>query len=138
MQIRIFHCLVIFFTSLSLNSALPAAVPKVLSAENAAGRAGEKATVEFRVAAGTLLKDRESPICFLNSNRNYKANDNFTVVIFSEGLKKFQNAQIENPATHFQNKLIQVTGEIGLRQGKPQIIVEYVGQIEIVDEKQRE
>lgn len=138
MQIRIFHYLVIFLISFCLNSALPAEVPKVLSPENAVGRAGEKATVEFRVEASTLLSDRESPICFLNSNRNFKSNDNFTVVIFSEGLKKFQKAQIDDPASHFRNKLIQVTGEIGLRQGRPQIIVEYVGQIEIVDEKKGE
>ena len=112
-----------------------AAEREIIPPTAAADRAGEKATVEFKVVAGTLLSDRESPICFLNSMKNFRSADNFTVVIFSEGLAKFKKVKIENPLEHFRDKTIRVTGVIGLRQGKPQIIVEYSEQIEIVDKK---
>lgn len=108
---------------------------KVIAPAEAAAFAGEKVTVEFMVEASSLLSDRESPICFLNSMKNFRSQDNFTVVIFSEGLVKFQRAKIEDPAEHFREKTIQVTGEVGLRQGKAQIVVEYPGQIEIVEKK---
>ena len=101
----------------------------------ATARAGEKATVKFRVESSKLLEG-DRPVCFLNSKKNHRDEDNFTVVIFSEALTKFQNAGTKNPAEHFYHRTIQVTGEIGLRQGKPQILVEYPGQIEIVSEEQ--
>ena len=128
MKISLMSLLLLFA---GLGSSSFSAEREVIPAELAASRAGEKATVELTVEAGTLLKDRENPICFLNSMKNFRSQDNFTVVIFSEALEKFSKANISNPAEHFKNKKIHVTGEIGLRQGKPQIIVEYVGQIEI-------
>lgn len=102
----------------------------------AVAHAGEKATVEFKVEAATFLSDRDDPICFLNSLKNFRSQDTFTAVIFSEGLAKFQRAGIPDPAAHFLGKTIQVTGVIGLRTGKAQIQLEYVGQIEIIDPKQ--
>lgn len=130
-MLKLFVCGCFFLCT----SSLIAAEKEVIPASLAVGRAGEKATVEFIVQASNLLAHREEPICFLNSEENYKSKDNFTVVIFSEGLKKFQKAGIKNPAEHYKGKTLLVTGEIGLRRGQPQIIVEYVGQIEIIEQR---
>lgn len=121
------------FCCLSVGSGeLPAG--EVLDAAHAISRAGEKATIRYKVEGGTFL-DREQPICFLNSHKNYMADDNFTVVIFSEGLARFRKAGVPNPLEKYKGKTIQVSGVVGLRQGKPQIIVEYVGQIEEVEQR---
>lgn len=120
---------------IALTSISLAAERKSIPATAAAGRAGEKATVEFKVEAGTFLSDREDKMCFLNSMKNFRSQENFTVVIFSEGLEKFRKVKINDPYEHFRDKTIRVTGVIGLRQGKPQIIVEYSEQIEIVEKK---
>ncbi|MEZ5944265.1 MAG: hypothetical protein R3C18_22980 [Planctomycetaceae bacterium] len=109
----------------------------VIPADLAAGRAGEKATVEMHVESSRLLSDRAEPVCFLNSQKNYRDSRNFTVVIFSKALKKFAERDIENPAEFYANKNLRVTGEIGLRQGSPQMIVEYPGQIEVVEEDEK-
>ncbi len=127
--------LILSMLLLAIPSEVFAAKPKAIPPEATTAYAGEKATVEFRVEAGTLLSDRDDPMCFLNSMKNFRSEDNFTAVIFSEGLEKFQRAGINDPAEQFRNKTIRVTGEIGLRQGKAQIIVEYVGQIEVVEKK---
>lgn len=126
------------FVLIALASLSHAAERKSIPPTAAAGRAGEKATIEFKVVAGTLLSDREDPICFLNSMKNFRSQNNFTVVIFSEGLAKFKKVKIDNPLEHFRDKTIRVTGVIGLRQGKAQIIVEYSEQIEIVEKKSSE
>lgn len=107
---------------------------EVIPAVRAIDRAGERTTIEMTVENSNLLDDRDRPICFLNSMRNFRSEQNFTVVIYSEGLRKFKQIGIENPATHFRDKKIQVRGEVTLRSGRPQIVVEFPGQIELVQE----
>jgi len=123
--------LLIFFMTV-----VPAAGAEPISATEALGRAGEKATVQFKVESSRLLMDRDRPLCFLNSRRNYRDDDNLTIVIYEEGLKRLKEKKIDNPAEHYHHKTIQVTGEIALRQGKPQIVVEYPDQIVIVEKPQ--
>lgn len=119
-----------------LLAGVPTTGAEPISATEALGRAGEKATVQFKVESSRLLTDRERPLCFLNSRRNYRDDDNLTIVVYEEGLKRFKEKKIDNPAEHYYHKTIQVTGEIALRQGKPQIVIEYPDQIMIIEKPQ--
>ncbi|MCA9030810.1 MAG: hypothetical protein KDA66_08380, partial [Planctomycetaceae bacterium] len=78
-----------FFMLAVLSIASSARGDDFIPAELAAARAGEKATIEMRVESSRLLADRAEPVCFLNSQKNYRDSRNFTVVIFSKALKKF-------------------------------------------------
>ena len=81
--------------------------------------------------AARLLADKE--ICFLNSHEDHRESDNFTAVIFRDGLTRFAADGIKDPAAHFRDKTIRVRGRIEEHQGRPQIKVEQPGQIEVVE-----
>ncbi|MFM7206908.1 MAG: hypothetical protein ACKO4T_09600, partial [Planctomycetaceae bacterium] len=69
----------------------------------------------------------------LNSRANHRDKGNFTVVIFASGLAKFAEAGVADPAGHFQDKTIRVTGRVDLYRDQPQITVTTPEQIEVVD-----
>lgn len=89
------------------------------------------ATVEFVVRAANV-QPSTPPIGFLNSEADYKSPDNFTAVVFDEGLTKFKAVGVTDITAHFQNKRIRVSGTIAERRGKYQIVVSEPTQIEIV------
>lgn len=97
----------------------------------AAGHVGEWCVVTMKVSSGRLMTDAGR--CYLNSRKDHRDKENFTAVIFRQGLEKFSKAGIADPATHFLDKTIRVTGTIELYKEKPQIKVELVDQIEVVD-----
>jgi DNA/RNA endonuclease YhcR with UshA esterase domain len=74
-------------------------------------------------------------VFFLNSKEEYKAADNFTVFINKQGVEKLKEAKIEDPAAHYNNKTIRVTGTVKLYRDKPEIIVEKAEQIQVVEKK---
>lgn len=106
------------------------AEPQTIKPEEAVYHAGETCRVQFEVKASRLLRDQK--IVFLNSRANYQDEENFTVVIFSAGLKKFQENNIADPAAHYKDKTILVTGGVTLRSGKAQIKVDNPEQITVV------
>ena len=73
----------------------------------------------------------EAGRCYLNSRKDFRDDENFTVVIFSEGLESFADAGIADPAKQFRGKTIRVTGTVELYKDKPQIKVERADQIEL-------
>ena len=75
----------------------------------------------MHVKSSRLLEDRR--IGFLNSSKNYRDDDSFTVVMFEEVLEKFAAQDIDDPPAHYLNKRIEFTGDVRLRRGKPQIIL---------------
>ena len=106
---------------------------KTIDTEEAVLYAGVKCRVKFEVKSSTFLRDKN--VVFLNSEKNYRDEENFTVVIFKEALKKFAAAKIDDPAAKYKGKTILVTGGIRLRSGKAQIIVDEPDQISIVEKK---
>ena len=82
------------------------------------------------VAAARKLPGKD--VCFLNSKKDHRDEDNFTVVIFKDGLERLKGDGIENPAEHFLDATIRVRGVIEKRDGRPQIVVEEPGQIVVV------
>jgi DNA/RNA endonuclease YhcR with UshA esterase domain len=91
----------------------------------------EKCTVEMLVKS----TGKSSGVFFLNSKEDFKDADNFTVFINKEGAEKLKEAKIEDPATHFKNKTIRVTGVVKLYRDKPEIVVEKADQIRVVEQK---
>jgi DNA/RNA endonuclease YhcR with UshA esterase domain len=111
----------------------PPAAPAVIEAREAAAHAGKTCTVAMTVESSRLLTDTD--MGFLNSKRDYRDEDNFTVVMYDKALQKFKELGIDDPARHFRGKQIQVTGDVELRRGKPQIILEAPEKIRIIAPK---
>jgi DNA/RNA endonuclease YhcR with UshA esterase domain len=97
---------------------------------DALAHAGEECTVEFTVEAARKLPGKE--VCFLNSCRDHRDEQNFTVVIFKGGLERLKADGIESPAEHFAKATIRVRGVVEKRDGRPQIVVDEPGQITVV------
>lgn len=112
--------------------------PKVIKPDEAVAYATEKVTVEFKVMNSNMIKDRNGKdVVFLNSMKDYKDDDNFTVVMFQDAVDEFQEHDIDDPSKHFKDKKVRVTGGIELRRGKAQIILKKMEQIEIVKEAEK-
>ena len=104
---------------------------KPLTPEAAAKKVNEKCTVEMVVKS----TGKSSGVFFLNSKEDYEDADNFTVFINKEGAEKLKEAKIEDPAAHYKNKTIRVTGVVKLYREKPEIVVEKADQIQVVEQK---
>lgn len=86
---------------------------------------------QIRTVKGKVLNTYDSgKTVFLNFGSDYKTD--FTVVIFKDSLKYFQDKGI-NPLSFYRKKTIQVTGKIKEYNG-PEIIVNTPGEIEIINE----
>lgn len=109
-------------------AALGPPVPVALA--DVASNVGKHASVEFVVLSGNKLENGR--MAFLNAKENFRDADNFTVVINTEGLKKFETAGISNPSEHFHGKRIRATGVIADRSGARQIIVSDPALIELL------
>lgn len=103
-----------------------------IDASEAMEHVGAECVVEMVVQAGRLLEDKN--MCFLNSRKDRRDADNFTVVIFRAGLERFREADVENPADHFLERTIRVRGAVAEHKGQAQIVVEDPEQIELVEE----
>ena len=117
----------ILFVVLAL-SAARAADP--ITPAEAAKKLNEKVTVEFEVKS-TGGKTN----AYLNSDADFKAASNFTVLIPEAALAKFKEAKIDDPRTHFKGKLIRVTGTVTANKDKAQIKVDGPDQIMVVEKK---
>lgn len=110
-------------------SIAPAAEPaKPLTPAEAATKVNEQVTVQMDVKAASLRGTN----CFLNSEENYRDAKTFTVFINKAALDKFKAAKIDNPATLFRGKTIQVTGKVVLYQNRPEIVLSGPDAIKIV------
>jgi len=102
---------------------------KVVAPEEVASREGQRITVEMRVKSSRLLADAGR--CYLNSRRDYRDETNVSIVLFRRGLAALAEKGVEDPADHFLDKVIRVTGTVEIYKDKPQIIVERAEQIEL-------
>jgi DNA/RNA endonuclease YhcR with UshA esterase domain len=110
--------------------------PPVIKPSEAANHVDKTVIVEMEVESSSFLKDKE--LCFLNSLKDHRSEDNFSIVIRKEGLKAFKENKIEDPATHFLKKKIQVEGKVELFKKKPQIIIEKFEKLKVVGVKPEE
>jgi hypothetical protein len=105
----------------------------VIKPTDAAQHVDKQVIVEFEVASSSLLKERD--MCFLNSLKDHRQDDNFSVVLRKPGLKAFADKEIEDPAKHFLKKKVRVEGKVELYNKKPQIVVTKFEQLKVVGVK---
>lgn len=103
-----------------------------ITPDEAASHVGEKCVVAMRVNSSRHMADAGR--CYLNSAKDFRDENNLTVVIFKRGLESLAGEKIEAPAEHFRGKTIRVTGTVEMYKDKPQIKVDRADQIEIVPE----
>lgn len=105
--------------------------PKPLSAKEARSKVDQEIVVEFLVKAAKDRLEKRGEI-YLDSETEFRDENNFSCVINRDGALSLRNASIENPADHFRDKLIRVRGRVTLKDNIPRIEVSDAKQIEIV------
>jgi hypothetical protein len=100
-----------------------------LSPLEAASRVNEQVKVEMFVKAA-----KNCPHCsqiFLDSEEDHHDPNNLAVAVTATGAARFKGARIGDPALHFKDKTIRVTGVVKLKDNRPRIEVDDPGQIEV-------
>src|SRR5688572_1533982 len=106
---------------------------KPLAPDEAAKKVNEQVTMHMFVKSSNLRND----ICYLNSESDFKDPKNFTLFIARDGLQKFKQAKIDNPATHFKDKTVRVKGKVTVYRDRPQIVIESPDQITVVSTEKK-
>ena|SRR6266540_3947252 len=104
-----------------------------LSPLEAVSRVNEQVTVEMLVKAA-----KNCPHCsqiFLDSEEDHHDPNNMAVAVTATGAARLKGARIDDPARHFQGKIIRVQGVVTLKDNRPQIEVDDPRQIEVVETK---
>ncbi len=109
------------------------AVPRpdgVLSPAEAIKKVGEEATVQFAVAAGRVVSGGKRIL--LNSDADFKAKDNFTVVVNEKAMTgPFEKATFDT----FKGKTVRAKGKVTEFKDAPQIQIDDARNLEIVEAK---
>ena len=112
----------------------PENVSKPIGPEEAARKVNQEVTLRMKVKSAMMRRGA----CLLNSEDNYKDSNNFTLLISSEGMEKFKDAEIADPAAHFKDKTVQASGKVVLDRTHFQIVITGPEQIKIVEAKNAE
>jgi hypothetical protein len=107
---------------------------KPLSPEEAIKKVNKKVTVEMLVKASKNRLEKRGEI-YLDSEADFHDPKNLGIVITKAGAAKFAEAGIKEPASHFKNKTIRVTGTVVIKDKLPRIEVDDPKQIVIVKSK---
>jgi DNA/RNA endonuclease YhcR with UshA esterase domain len=106
---------------------------KPITPAEAAKKIDQKCSVEMKVkSVGKAASD--GPY-FLNSEDDFRSDNNFTIFVSKEVVAKLKEAKIDDPITYYKDKTIRVTGTVTKYRDKPQIKVEGADQIKVVDKK---
>jgi hypothetical protein len=107
---------------------------KPITPEEATKKVNEKVVVEMHVKASKNRLEQRGEI-FLDSEVDFRNPKNLGVVVTRAGAAKFKKAGIDDPAIHFKDKTIRVTGTVILKEERPRIEVDDPAQIETVEKK---
>ncbi|HXG12656.1 MAG TPA: hypothetical protein VNK04_23060 [Gemmataceae bacterium] len=127
-------CVLSFLLATAAVLQAPAADDKPLPPVEAIKKVNEKVTVQMEVKAAKNRLEKRGEI-YLDSEEDFRDPKNLAVVVTRAGAAKFKEVGIDDPAEHFQGKLIRVTGIVILKEGRPRIEVDEVKQIAIVVKK---
>ena len=104
-----------------------------LTPMEAANRVNEQVTVEMLVRA-----TKNCPHCsqiFLDSEEDHHDPNNLAVTVTGSGAARFKEAGVNDPAVHFKDQTIRVTGTVIIKEKRTRIEVDEPKQIQIVDKK---
>jgi hypothetical protein len=110
---------------------LIAADDKPLTPAEAIKKVDQKVVVQMLVKASKNRLEKFKEI-YLDSELDFKDEKNLAIVITLDGAAKFKEAGIDEPAGHFKDKTIRVTGTVTLKENRPRIEVNDPKQIEEV------
>ena len=85
----------------------PAQDTKPLTPVEAIKKINEEVTVQMLVMAAKNRLEKRGEI-YLDSEENFKDENNLGIVITKTGATKFMEAGVNDPAVHFQDKIIRV------------------------------
>jgi hypothetical protein len=118
----------IFSVAMVLNAGEETVVP---SAE-AHQHGGKKITVEMKVATSKNRLDKRGEI-YLDSTKDFESKENLGVIITKKGAASLKKAGIEDPATHYREKTIRVTGKVEVKGTRARLMVNEADQIKLVE-----
>ena len=107
---------------------------KPLSPAEAIKRVNEKVLVEMLVKATKNRLEKRKEI-YLDSETDFRDPKNLGIVINQAGAAKFKEAGIDDPAVHFKDKTIRVSGTVTKEDNRARIVVDDPKQIRIVEKK---
>jgi hypothetical protein len=106
---------------------------KVIPAAEVRNHVGQECTALMKVKASKDAAPRRT--YFLDSEEDFHDRDNLSVVISYDHALKFREAGIDNPAEHYKDRTVRVTGKVIEEDEQIRIRVEDPKNIEIVESK---
>jgi hypothetical protein len=97
-------------------------------------KVNEKVVVEMQVKATKNRLEKRGDI-YLDSEEDFRDKKNLGIVVTKSGAAKFKEAGVDDPAVHFKDKTIRVTGTVIIKEKRPRIEVDDSKQIQIVEKK---
>ena len=107
---------------------------KPLTPVEAIKKVNEKVVVEMQVKATKNRLEKRGEI-YLDSEADFRDKKNLGIVVTKIGAAKFKEAGVDDPAVHFKDKTIRVTGTVIIKGERPRIEVDDSKQIQIVEKK---
>lgn len=107
---------------------------KPLTPEQAIQKVNEKVVVQMTVKAAKNRLEKRGEI-YLDSEEDFHNAKNLGIVVTRKGAAAFKKKGIDDPAAHFKDKKIQVTGTVLLKQERPRIEVDDPKQIQLINHK---
>jgi DNA/RNA endonuclease YhcR with UshA esterase domain len=107
---------------------------KPLPPAEAAKKLNERVTVEMEVKK--VGKTKAGDMYFLNSEDDYRSPKNFTIVLRKGALDKLKEEKID-PTTQYTGKTVRATGTVKTYNERPEIIVEDLTLLKIVEKKEK-
>jgi sulfatase modifying factor 1 len=104
---------------------------KPLTPVEAIKKVNEEVTVQMLVKAAKNRLEKRGEI-YLDSEENFRDENNLGIVITKTGAAKFKEAGVNDPAIHFQDKIIQVKGTVIIKEQRPRNEVDDPKDIQIV------
>jgi hypothetical protein len=109
----------------------PAQDAKPLTPVEAIKKVNEEVHVQMLVKAAKNRLEKRGEI-YLDSEENFRDENNLGIVITKTGAAKFREAGVNDPAVHFQDKIIRVKGTVIIKEQRPRIEVDDPKDIRIV------
>jgi len=105
--------------------------PKVIPSAKAKEHIDERCTVEMTVKASKNSEKRRT--YFLDSEEDYRNPNDLAVIIAYDDAEKFKKEGIADPAEHYKDKTIRVTGKVIAEDDQVRIHVTDPSQIKVVE-----
>jgi hypothetical protein len=105
---------------------------KPLTPVEAIKKVNQQVTVQMLVKTTKDRLEKRGEI-YIDSEKDFHDPKNLGIIITRTGAAKFKAAGVDDPAVHFRDKTIRVTGTVIIKEKRPRIEVDDPKQIHIVE-----